>query len=39
MPHALFTTGGWIYIDRSDSRLRTERMHYGTRQKQVVTKE
>ena len=27
--------GGWIYIDGNDSRLRSERMHHGTRQKQV----
>ena len=27
--------GSWIYIDRNDSRLRTERMHHKTRQKQV----
>ena len=28
-------SGGWIYIDGNDSRLRSERMHHGTRQKQV----
>ena len=31
----LMGPGGWIYIDRNDSRLRTEHMHHGTHQKQV----
>ena len=34
-PAAQKASGGLIYIAANDSRFRSERMHYGPRQKQV----